>query len=141
MLLKFAKMAHVALRGPHVIFSSPEPKAQVSYCRRFLSVVRRPSCVNFLHFYLLLKNPWADVNQTWWGSSLGGRNPKLFIWSMWPPGGPRGRAPKGKKWVNFKNLLLQTQKQYSHDLLYVDTFINGEYKLFMSRPRMAPLGP
>ena len=28
-----------------VVFSSPEPKARVSYCRPFSSVVRRPSCV------------------------------------------------------------------------------------------------
>ena len=84
-------------------------------------LVRRPSCVNFLHFHLLLQNRWADFNQTWWGSSFGGRDPKLFMGSMWPPGGPRGRAPKGKKGVNFKNLLLQTQKQYRLDFLHVDT--------------------
>ena len=28
-----------------IIISSPEPKARVSYCRPFSSVVRRPSCV------------------------------------------------------------------------------------------------
>ena len=32
------------------LFSSPETKAQVSHCRPFSSVVRRPSSVNFLHF-------------------------------------------------------------------------------------------
>ena len=52
-----------------------------------------------------------------------------------------GRAPKGKKGVNFKNLLLQTQKQYRLDFLHVDTFIYEEYSLFMARPKMAPLGP
>ena len=112
-----------------------------SVVRRASSVVRRPSCVNFLHFHLLLQNRWADFNQTWWGSSLGGGDPKLFMGSMWPPGGPRGRAPKGIKGVNFKNLLLQTQKQYRLDFLHVDTFIYEEYSLFMARPKMAPLGP
>ena len=61
--------------------------------------------------------------------------------SMWPPGGPRGRAPKGKKGVNFKNLLLQTQKQYRLDFLHVDTCIYEEYNLFMARPKMSPWGP
>ena len=66
-------------------FSSPEPKARVSYCRPFSSVVRRPSCVvrrpssvNFLHFHLLLENAWLDFNQTWQESSLGVGDSKLF---------------------------------------------------------------
>ena len=53
------------------LISSPEPKAQVSYCRPFSSVVRRPSSVNFLNFHLLLENAWLDFNQTWQESSLG----------------------------------------------------------------------
>ena len=56
-----------------VFFSSPEPKAQVSYCRPFSSVVR-----NFLHFHLLLENSWLDFNQTWQESSLGVGDSKLF---------------------------------------------------------------
>ena len=74
------------------LFSSPEPKARVSYCRPFSSVVRRASCVvrrascvvrrpssvNFLHFHLLLKNAWLDFNQTWQESSLGVGDSKLF---------------------------------------------------------------
>ena len=59
------------------IFSSPEPKARVSYCRPFSSVVRRPSSVNFLHFHLLLENAWLDFNQTWQESSLGVGDSKL----------------------------------------------------------------
>ena len=67
------------------LFSSPEPKARVSYCRPFSSVVRRassvvrrPSSVNFLHFHLLLENAWLDFNQTWQESSLGVGDSKLF---------------------------------------------------------------
>ena len=49
------------------IFSSPEPKALVSYCHSALSVVRpsvvRPS-VNFSHFRLLLQNHWKDFDET-----------------------------------------------------------------------------
>ena len=41
-----------------IVFSAPEPKAQVHYCDHALSVVRRPSVrlsvVNFSHFRLLL---------------------------------------------------------------------------------------
>ena len=39
-----------------VVFSSPEPKVHVNYWR--------PSSVNFSHFKLLLRNHWADWNQT-----------------------------------------------------------------------------
>ena len=60
------------LQNSKSLFSSPEPKARVSYCRPFLCVVRRASCVvrrlssvNFLHFHLLLENAWLDFNQTW----------------------------------------------------------------------------
>ena len=31
----------------YMVFSAPEPKAQVHYCDHTLSVVRRPSVVNF----------------------------------------------------------------------------------------------
>ena len=40
-----------------------------------------------------------------------GRDPNLFKRRVWPPRGPRRGALKEKKWVNFKNLLLQMHKQ------------------------------
>ena len=44
-------------------FSSPEPKARVSYCP---SSVRRPSVRRKLpHFRLLLWNRWTESNETW----------------------------------------------------------------------------
>jgi len=49
------------------VFSSPEPKAQVSYCHRNLSSVH-PS-VHLLTFsfkQLLLTNHLANFIQTWW---------------------------------------------------------------------------
>ena len=55
--------------------SLPNSLSELSIAIRF-----RPSSVIFLHFHLLLQNRWADLNQTWWGSSLGDRHPKLFIW-------------------------------------------------------------
>ena len=63
-----------------VLFSSTEPKARVSYCRPFSSVVRRASSVvrKLLHFHLLLENAWLDFNQTWQESSLGVGDSKLF---------------------------------------------------------------
>ena len=42
-------------------FSSPEPKAQVSYCHSAPSVVRR----KLSHFRLLLWNRWTEFNETW----------------------------------------------------------------------------
>ena len=51
-----------------MLFSAPEPKAQVHYCDHALSVVRpssvRLSVVNFSHFRLLLWNRWTEFNQT-----------------------------------------------------------------------------
>ena len=58
------------------VFSSPEPKAQVSYCHSAPSVVRlsvrrpsvrRPSSVvrKLSHFRLLLWNRWTEFNKTW----------------------------------------------------------------------------
>ena len=52
------------------IFSSPEPKAQVSYCHSAPSVVRpsvvRPSSVcKLLNFQLLLQNRLMDFDETW----------------------------------------------------------------------------
>ena len=75
-----------------------------------IAVRFRPSSVNFLHFHLL-ENAWLDFNQTWQESSLGVGDSKLFKSYVWPPWGPRGRAPKGQNHANFKHLLLQIQKE------------------------------
>ena len=65
-------------------FSSPELKAQVSFSYRLSSVVcpsvRSSVClsVNFSYFQLLLKNHWANFNQTWHKASLGKRDSSLL---------------------------------------------------------------
>ena len=46
------------------VFSSPEPKAQVSYCHSAPSVVLQ-SVRKFSHFRLLLWNRWTEFNKTW----------------------------------------------------------------------------
>ena len=66
---------NLVMHGPTPFFSSPEPKARVSYCHSAPSVVRpsvcpssvvcRPSGVNFSHFRLLLWNRWTEFNETW----------------------------------------------------------------------------
>ena len=56
-----------------LVFSAPEPSAQVHYCDHALSVVRpsvrrpsvRPPVVNFSHFRLLLWHHWTEFNDTW----------------------------------------------------------------------------
>ena len=54
-------------RGERIVFSSPEPKARVSYCHSAPSVVR-PSVVRKLsHFRLLLQNRLMDFDETWYG--------------------------------------------------------------------------
>ena len=96
------KMCHRPIPSPPPpLFSSPEPKAQVSYCRPFSSVVRRASSVKFLHFHLLLENAWLDFNQTWQESSLGVGDSKLFKSYVWPHGG-QGEGPKGPKPCKFQ---------------------------------------
>ena len=56
----------------HAIFSSPEPKARVSYCHSASSVrlsvvvvVRPCPSVNFSHFRLLLQNRWINLVEIW----------------------------------------------------------------------------
>ena len=57
--------------APCIVFSSPEPKAQVSYCHSAPSVVRPssvcPSVVvrKLSHFQLLLQNRLMDFDETW----------------------------------------------------------------------------
>ena len=49
-----------------MIFSSPEPKAQVSYCHSAPSVVRPSVVVRKLsHFQRLLWMRWTEFNETW----------------------------------------------------------------------------
>ena len=70
------------------VFSSPELKAQVSFSDRLSSVVCPSVCpsvclsvclsVNFSYFRLLLKNHWANLNQTWHKASLGEGDSSLF---------------------------------------------------------------
>ena len=73
-----------------VVFSAPEPKAQVHYCDHALSVVRRPSVrrpsvvrlsvVNFSHFRLLLWNRWTEFNKTWQEATSQCPLPSLCFW-------------------------------------------------------------
>ena len=46
-------------------FSSPEPKARVSYCHSAPSVVRPSVRRKLSHFWLLLWNHWMEFNETW----------------------------------------------------------------------------
>ena len=101
-------LAHLSRRLKWAIAVHFHPSSVV---RRASCVVRRASCVNFLHFHLLLENAWLDFNQTWQESSLGVGDSTLFKSYVWPPWGPRGRAPKGQSHANFKHLLLQIQKE------------------------------
>ena len=46
------------------LFNSPGPKVHVNYCHHLASVVCCLSSVYFSHFKLLLRNHWANWNQT-----------------------------------------------------------------------------
>ena len=68
LLVIFLTLISYPLCNIHFIFSSPGPKVQVNYCHHLASVVCRLSSIvyrlNFSHFKLLLRNHWADWNQT-----------------------------------------------------------------------------
>ena len=80
--------------GCIALFSSPDPKGHVSYCHYFSSVVCRPS-VNISHFNLLLRNHWANCNQTLVEWFLGGPLPKLC--PVIPTSIQDGRQAKNRK--------------------------------------------
>ena len=95
-----------------ILFSSPEPKAQVSFSDHNLSVVLIV-VVNFSHFHLLLQNHWTNFNQSRHKASLD----EVDFWvkgiqvcsSEVPCLFPRGDNNEIAKvnWRNFKNLLIQ----------------------------------
>ena len=79
------------------LFSSPEPKARVSYCHSAPSVVRpsvrRPSVVRKLsHFRLLLQNRLMDFDETWYGRSTHGPLQVLLFFGQIRPGADPGRG-------------------------------------------------
>ena len=95
--------------GVVALFSSPDPRGHVSYCHHFSSVVCRPSD-NISHFNLLLRNYWANCNQTFVEWSLDGPLPKLC--PVFPTSNQDGRQTKNRKkggW-NFNCLLLLKYK-------------------------------
>ena len=73
------------------LFSSP---GLVSYCHHFSSVVCRPS-INISHFNLLLRNHWANYNQTLVEWSLDGPLPKLC--PVIPTSSQDGHQAKNRK--------------------------------------------
>ena len=78
-----------------------------------IAVRFRASSVNFLHFHLLLENAWLDFNQTWQESPLGVGDSKCSNSMCGPHGGPGGGPQRGQNHANFKQLLLQIQKENS----------------------------
>jgi len=62
-------------KGVMALFSSPEPKTQVSYCHRYLFGIRP---LTFSFKQLLFKNHLANFNQTWWETSLGNGDSDMF---------------------------------------------------------------
>ena len=86
----------------------------VSYCHHFSSVVCCPS-VNISHFNLLLRNHWANCNQTLVEWSLGGPLPKLC--PVIPTSNQDGHQAKNRKrggwikkkiyWANLNQTLLK----------------------------------
>jgi hypothetical protein len=73
---------------------NPKPLGQLSYCHHFSSVVCLPS-VNISHFNLLLRNHWANCNQTLVEWSLDGPLPKMC--PVIPTSNQDGRQAKNRK--------------------------------------------
>ena len=100
-----------------LLFSSPEPKARVSYCHSAPSVVRpsvRPSSSvvvvrKLSHFRLLLQNRLMDFDETWYAWSTHGPLQVLLFFGQIRPGADPGRGKNRSRGVPFfKKLLLQT---------------------------------
>ena len=70
--------------GILTLFSSPEPKAQVSFSDQNLSSVRRRRCCRkrftFSSNYSSSQEPGGNFNQTWHKAFLGEGNSSLFKW-------------------------------------------------------------
>ena len=112
--VRFFSVPYQLKHGTAGFFSSPELRAQVSFSDRLSSVVClfvhpsvRPSVFNVFIFRLLLKNHWANFNQTWHKAFLGERDSSLFNWRA--PPFSEGRLLQNSKntLTKLKNLLLQ----------------------------------
>jgi hypothetical protein len=70
----------ISVSQTHLVFSSPELKAQVSYSDRPLSGVRLSVrlSVNFYIFDFFSRTTGANFNQTWHKSSLGEGDSSVF---------------------------------------------------------------
>ena len=110
------------------IFSSPDPKGQVSYCHYWVSIVCRPS-VKFSHFNQLLWNHWANLNQTLVEWSLDGPLPKLF--PVIPTSNQDGRQAKNRKKGGCSLLKMSSNFNCSYMARSSLTYISGfSVKLF-----------
>jgi hypothetical protein len=79
---------------PHLLWRETSFLAHLSWKLKWAILIARcPSSIcpsvclsvcKLLHFRLLLQNHWANINQTWHKSSLGGGNSKLFKWRGLP---------------------------------------------------------
>ena len=76
-----------------MVFSSPEPKAKVSYCQSAPFVVVRRRKLS--HFQLLLQNRLMDFDETWQGWSTDGLLQVLLFFGQIHPGRIQGGAKIG----------------------------------------------
>ena len=98
------------------IFSSPEPKAQVSYCHRAPSVVR-PSVVvcKLSHFQLLLQNRLMDFDKTWYAWSTHGPLQVLLFFGQIRPGVDPGRGKNRSRGPPFSKNFFFRPEDYSEE--------------------------
>ena len=107
---------------PLRVFSSPEPKARVSYCHSASSAGRpsvvRPPGVNFSHFLLLLQNRLMDFDETWWGWSTHGPLQVLLFFGQIPLGRSENRSggPLLQETSSSDQKATETNRMHSSDL-------------------------
>ena len=100
---------HVLYKKNKPLFSSPEPKAQMSFSNQNcpLSVVV-VVVVNFSNFHLLLQNHWAIFNQTLHKAPLGEGDSSFFFQIKDPALFQGEMISKGENTLTkLKNLFLQ----------------------------------
>ena len=120
-----------------IYFSSPEPKAQMSFSDQNLSIV---VVVNFSHFHILLQNHWANFNQTWHKAYLGKGDSSLFSEGLRPF--PRGDNYEIVKihWQNLKIFFSRTAGPISTKLGTNHLWVKGIQVCSIEGPCPFPRG-
>ena len=98
-----------------------------------LSVIVVVVVLNFSHFHLLLRNHWANFNQTWHKAYLGKGDSILIEWRPWPFSKGRKLQNSENTLTKLKNLLLQNHWANFNHTWHKASLGGGDSSLFKWR--------